>query len=93
MQTPLYIVGAGGIGCAVGHALATARPVLVDANLDKVRWGQEHGIVLDGHPPAPAARDVEQRVAFLDHAGVDACATLMRPCSTVIRTVPSRSVR
>jgi len=33
----LTIVGAGGIGCAVGHALAASHPVIVAANPDKVR--------------------------------------------------------
>jgi 2-dehydropantoate 2-reductase len=54
MQTPLYIVGAGGIGCAVGYALATARPIFVDANRDKVRWGNQHGLIVDRRPPVPA---------------------------------------
>ena len=54
MQTPLYIVGAGGIGCAVGYALATARPIFVDANLDKVRWGNQHGLMVDRRPAMPA---------------------------------------
>jgi 2-dehydropantoate 2-reductase len=52
---PLYIVGAGGIGCAVGYALAAARPTLVDADPDKVRWGQAHGIALDRRPARPAS--------------------------------------
>jgi 2-dehydropantoate 2-reductase len=51
----LYIIGAGGIGCAVGFALAAARPVIVDANVDKVRWGQANGLVLDRRPPVPAS--------------------------------------
>src|SRR5205823_2255050 len=54
MDAPLYIVGAGGIGCAVGHALAASRPVIVDANPQKVRWGRSNGLVLDGRTPAPA---------------------------------------
>jgi 2-dehydropantoate 2-reductase len=57
MDTPLYIVGAGGIGCAVGYALAqcSTRPVLVDANSAKVRWGQMNGLVLEGRPAQPAS--------------------------------------
>ena len=55
MDAPLYIVGAGGIGCVIGHALAAARPTLVDANPDKVRWGQAHGVAVDHRPPLPAS--------------------------------------
>src|SRR5438094_37237 len=52
----IYVVGAGGIGCAVGHALCAAglRPVFVDADADKVRWGRAHGVGVDGKPPRPA---------------------------------------
>jgi 2-dehydropantoate 2-reductase len=53
---PLYIVGAGGIGCAVGHALcaAGAAVAFVDADGHKVRWGREHGVRVDGRKPQPA---------------------------------------
>jgi 2-dehydropantoate 2-reductase len=56
----LYVVGAGGIGCAVGHALCTAaaRVTFVEANPRKVHWGRTHGVCLAGHPP--------RRAAFLD---------------------------
>jgi 2-dehydropantoate 2-reductase len=53
-HSPCYIVGAGGIGCAVGYALIAARPVFVDANPDKVRWGNQHGLTLDRRPGVPA---------------------------------------
>jgi 2-dehydropantoate 2-reductase len=52
MNAPLYIVGAGGIGCAMGYALAAAHPILVDANPEKVDTGNRHGLVLDRQPPA-----------------------------------------
>jgi 2-dehydropantoate 2-reductase len=54
---PYYVVGAGGIGCAVGHTLCSAgAPVtFVDANPDKVRWGRRRGVGVDRHP-ARAAR-------------------------------------
>ena len=57
MDVPLYVVGAGGIGCAVGYALALAdaRPVFVDANIEKVRWGQANGLHLVNHPPQSVA--------------------------------------
>jgi 2-dehydropantoate 2-reductase len=47
---PIFIVGAGGIGCAVGHALrAAGAPVaFVEANPNKVRWGRDHGVSVDG---------------------------------------------
>ena len=61
MQTPCYIVGAGGIGCAVGYALAAAQPIVVDANPDKVRWGNQHGILLDRRPA------VRARFVHFDH--------------------------
>jgi 2-dehydropantoate 2-reductase len=50
---PIYVVGAGGIGCAVGYALcaAGARVVLVEADADKVRWGRSHGLRVDQFPP------------------------------------------
>jgi 2-dehydropantoate 2-reductase len=50
------VVGAGGIGCAVGYALLESGvPVtFVDADPDKVAWGQAHGVAVDHHPPRPA---------------------------------------
>jgi 2-dehydropantoate 2-reductase len=50
------IVGAGGIGCAVGYALAAAgiRVIFVDARAEKVRWGRSHGVRVDRHPPQQA---------------------------------------
>jgi 2-dehydropantoate 2-reductase len=52
----IHIVGAGGIGCAVGHALcrAGASVTFVEANLAKVDWGRAHGVGVAGLPPAPA---------------------------------------
>jgi 2-dehydropantoate 2-reductase len=51
------IVGAGGIGCAVGYALCSGgvNPLFVDANPAKVRWGRDHGVRLDRRPALPAA--------------------------------------
>jgi 2-dehydropantoate 2-reductase len=53
---PIYVVGAGGIGCALGHTLCAAgAPVtFVDANPDKVRWGRANGVHLDRYPPKQA---------------------------------------
>jgi 2-dehydropantoate 2-reductase len=46
---PLTIAGAGGIGCAVGHALSAAGAAVtfVDTDPAKVRWGQTHGVAVD----------------------------------------------
>lgn len=55
-MSPIHVVGAGGIGCAVGHALcwAGADVTFIDADQDKVAWGREHGVGIDGRPPFPA---------------------------------------
>jgi 2-dehydropantoate 2-reductase len=52
----LTIVGAGGIGCAVGYALRAAGvPVtFVDADAAKVAHGRRHGVAVDRRPPLPA---------------------------------------
>jgi 2-dehydropantoate 2-reductase len=44
------VVGAGGIGCAVGFALCSAgwNVHFIDVDAAKVRWGRGHGIVVDG---------------------------------------------
>jgi len=49
----LTIVGAGGIGCALGHALsaAGAAVTLVDADADKVAWGRQNGLHVEGQLP------------------------------------------
>jgi len=53
---PIYVVGAGGIGCAIGYALCAAglQPVFVEADPEKVQWGQAHGVVVDRRPVLPA---------------------------------------
>ena len=55
-MAPLYVIGAGGIGCAVGYALAAAGAsvVFVDADPEKVRWGNRHGVQVERRPPLPA---------------------------------------
>jgi 2-dehydropantoate 2-reductase len=49
----IHIVGAGGIGCAVGYVLARAgaRVVLVESSPERLAWGLEHGLRLDELPP------------------------------------------
>jgi 2-dehydropantoate 2-reductase len=53
---PFYIVGAGGIGCAIGYALRAAgsRVVFVDVQAEKIRWGLSHGVRVDHLPPQRA---------------------------------------
>jgi 2-dehydropantoate 2-reductase len=53
---PVYVVGAGGIGCAVGYTLCGtgARVIFVEANPEKIRWGRTHGVCLDRRPPRQA---------------------------------------
>src|SRR5262249_51886257 len=48
--------GAGGIGCAVGHALASAGVAVtfVEADPAKVDRGRAEGVVVEGLPPRPA---------------------------------------
>ncbi len=50
------IVGAGGIGCAVGYALARGgnHVSFVDTNLAKLAWGNEFGVQITGLPSLPA---------------------------------------
>lgn len=45
----VYVVGAGGIGCAVGYALRRGGVCVtfVDADAQKIAWGREHGVGLD----------------------------------------------
>jgi 2-dehydropantoate 2-reductase len=52
----LTVVGAGGIGCAVGYFLRAAgvRVTFVDADAVKVGWGRVNGVQVDGRPPLPA---------------------------------------
>jgi 2-dehydropantoate 2-reductase len=46
----VHIIGAGGIGCAVGFALRQAGVAVtfIDADPDKVLWGRCHGVGVDG---------------------------------------------
>jgi 2-dehydropantoate 2-reductase len=50
------IVGVGGIGCALGHALLAGGTdvICVDSDADKLEWGRSNGIVVDERPPHPA---------------------------------------
>jgi len=50
------IVGSGGIGCSLGHALAGAgwSVEMVDANPAKIEAGKQGGIIVEGHAATPA---------------------------------------
>lgn len=52
----VHIVGAGGIGCAVGYALRAAgvAVLFVEANTCKVEAGQRDGVRVDDRSPLPA---------------------------------------
>lgn len=51
----IHIIGAGGIGCAVGYALRLVDvPVIfVETNPQKVEHGKEFGVAIAGHPSIP----------------------------------------
>src|SRR5262245_40012507 len=53
---PVFVVGAGGIGCALGYALRSAgAPVtFVESDAAKIAWGREHGVGVDRLPPQSA---------------------------------------
>jgi 2-dehydropantoate 2-reductase len=53
---PVTIVGAGGIGCAVGYALRSSGVTVrfVDADAAKVEWARAHGVQVDRRPPLAA---------------------------------------
>lgn len=56
----IHIIGAGGIGCAVGYALRANRvPVIfVENNGDKVAWGRRQGVCVDKLPAQSAGFEI-----------------------------------
>ncbi len=54
--TDVFVVGAGGIGCAVGYALRASGldVTFVEADAEKVAWGNQHGVGLGEEPLLPA---------------------------------------
>lgn len=56
MDGTIHIVGAGGIGCAVGYALRRdgVQTILVEADTHKVAWARQNGIRVDHHPSTQA---------------------------------------
>ena len=53
VESPLTNVGAGGIGCALGHALLDGGidVTFVESDREKMTWGREHGIAVNDFPP------------------------------------------
>lgn len=54
MET-LHVVGAGGIGCAIGYALRVSgrSVVMVERNAAKIEAGKRDGVTVVGRPPVP----------------------------------------
>jgi 2-dehydropantoate 2-reductase len=83
------IVGAGGIGCAVGYALRSLGfdTTFVDSDVDKIRWGRANGVQVDRLPALPA-----QFIEFEDwSAPADSLIILCTKCydnATVLRRLP-----
>jgi 2-dehydropantoate 2-reductase len=55
-STDVFVVGAGGIGCAVGYALRAGdlEITFVESDAQKVEWGNRYGVGLDRQPFLPA---------------------------------------
>ena len=94
VPAPVHVVGAGGIGCALGYALCSAGvPVtFIDADPEKVSWGRAHGVGLDRRPPRPARFE-----AFADwQPPPDAVVLLCTKCydnaAVLARLPPSAAV-
>jgi 2-dehydropantoate 2-reductase len=70
----IYVVGAGGIGCAVGYALLAGgnRVTFVESDPAKVEWGTRHGVQVDRRPPFPA-----EFVSFADWQPTAGSAVLL----------------
>ncbi|MHC5006654.1 MAG: ketopantoate reductase family protein [Planctomycetota bacterium] len=84
------VVGAGGIGCALGHALHAGGidVTFVETDEQKLDWGRRHGVGLDGQPSLPA-----EFVAFADwRPQPDGIVLLCTKCydnKTVLSRLPS----
>ncbi|MEX2632237.1 MAG: ketopantoate reductase C-terminal domain-containing protein [Tistlia sp.] len=53
----VFIVGAGGIGCALGYALLASglQVTFVEIEERKIDWGNRHGVQVDRRPALPAS--------------------------------------
>lgn len=54
--TAVTVVGAGGIGCALGHALRVGGidVTFVENDPQKLEWGRRNGVAVDERPPQPS---------------------------------------
>jgi 2-dehydropantoate 2-reductase len=84
------VVGAGGIGCAVGYALRQAglEVTFIDADADKVRWGREHGVAVD-HLPALPARFLHFNEWTPEANGIILLCTKCYDNAAVLRRLPA----
>jgi len=86
----VHIVGAGGIGCAVGYGLCVSglSVLFVDADAAKIDWGRRYGVAIDALPPRPAAF-----IAFDDWSpSADAVILLCTKCydnAAVLERIPA----
>lgn len=97
LPDPVFIVGAGGIGCAVGYALrAAGLPVrFVESDGAKVEWGRRNGVGLDDRPLLPSEfihfddwRPPERSIALLCVKCFDNARVLDRlPASAVVMPI------
>ena len=89
----VHIVGAGGIGCAVGYALCSSgiSVLFVDADAAKLDWGRRYGVAVDGLPPRRA-----DFVAFDDwQPPADAVILLCTKCydnAAVLERIPATAM-
>ena len=85
----VHIVGAGGIGCAIGYGLCSSglSVLFVDADAAKLDWGRRDGVAVDDLPPRRAAF-----VAFDDwQPPADAVILLCTKCydnAAVLERIP-----
>lgn len=85
----IHIVGAGGIGCAIGYALCFSgmSVVFVESDRAKLAWGRRHGVGVDGLPPHRA-----DFVAFADwQPNADAEIVLCTKCydnAAILERIP-----
>ncbi|HLJ96940.1 MAG TPA: ketopantoate reductase C-terminal domain-containing protein [Gemmataceae bacterium] len=88
---PFYIVGAGGIGCAIGYALSTSgsRVIFVEAQPEKVRWGRRHGVRVDRRPPQRAEFVPFDEWAPAPEATVFLCTKCYDNAAVLARLSPS----
>ena len=76
----VYVLGAGGIGCAVGYALRAAGVAVtfVEANHRKVEAGRTDGVKLDDRPSGN-----DQKYRSIRHADTLAAGRVESNCWTV----------